>query len=63
MLQMEMSAVTEGCVMGVSAEKEVETTGHPLMTSTPQKEVPVERHQLCPTHKQTWKILPTHKYT
>ena len=37
MLQMEMSAVTEGCVMGVSAEKEVETTGHPLMTSTPQK--------------------------
>ena len=37
MLQMEMSAVTEGSVMGVSAEMEVETTGHPLMTSTPQK--------------------------
>ena len=37
MLQMEMSAVTEGSIMGVSAEVEVETTGHPLMTSTPQK--------------------------
>ena len=37
MLQMEMSSVTEGSVMGVSAEMEVETTGHPLMTSTPQK--------------------------
>ena len=37
MLQMEMSAVTEGSVMGVSAEVEVETTGHPLMTSTPAK--------------------------
>ena len=37
MLQMEMSAVTEWSVMGVSAEVEVETTGHPLMTSTPQK--------------------------
>ena len=37
MLQMEMSAVTDGCVMGVSAEMEVETTGHPLMNSTPQK--------------------------
>ena len=33
MLQMEMSAVTEWSVMGVSAEVEVETTGHPLMTS------------------------------
>ena len=37
MLQMEMSAVTQWSVMGVSAEVEVETTGHPLMTSTPQK--------------------------
>ena len=37
MLQMEMSAVTEGSVMGVSAEVEVKSTGHPLMTSTPQK--------------------------
>ena len=47
LLQLEMSAVTEGSVMDVSAEMKVETTGHPLMTSTPQKEVPVERH-LCP---------------
>ena len=37
MLQMEMSAVTEGSAMGVSAEVEVETTVHPLMTSTLQK--------------------------
>ena len=37
MLQMEMSAVTDGSVMGVYAEMETETTGHPLMTSTPQK--------------------------
>ena len=37
MLHMEMSAVTEGTVMGVSAEVEVETTVHPLMTSTLQK--------------------------
>ena len=37
MLQMEMSAVTEGSAMGVPAKMEVETTGHPLMTSTPQK--------------------------
>ena len=37
MLQTEMSAVTEWSVMGVSAEVDVETTGHPLMTSTPQK--------------------------
>ena len=37
MLQMEMSAVTEGSAMGVSAEVEVETTGHPLTTSDPQK--------------------------
>ena len=37
MLHLEMSAVTEGTVIGVSAEMEVETTGHPLMTSTPQK--------------------------
>ena len=37
MLQMEMSAMTEGSVMGVSAKVEVETTGHPLMNSTPQK--------------------------
>ena len=37
MLQMEMAPVTEGSVMGVSAEVEMETTGHPLMTSTPQK--------------------------
>ena len=36
-LQIEVSAVTEGSVMDVSAEMEVETTGHPLMTSTPQK--------------------------
>ena len=47
MLQMDMSAVTEGSVMGVSVEVEVETTGHPLTTSTPQKSVPVERY-LCP---------------
>ena len=48
MLQMEMSAVTEGSVIGVSAEVEVKTTGDPLMTSTPQKKrVPVERH-VCP---------------
>ena len=37
MLQTEMSAVTEGTVMGVSAEMEMETTGHPLPTSTLQK--------------------------
>ena len=37
MLQMVMSAVTDGSVMGVSADMEMETTGHPLMTSTPQK--------------------------
>ena len=37
MLQMEICAVTEGSVMGVFAEMEVETTGHLLMTSTPQK--------------------------
>ena len=36
-LQIEVSAVTEGSVMDVSDEMEVETTGHPLMTSTPQK--------------------------
>ena len=36
-LQMEVSEVTEGSVMAVSTEMEVETTGHPLMTSTPQK--------------------------
>ena len=36
-LQMEMSGVTDGSVMGVSAEVEVETTVHPLTTSTPQK--------------------------
>ena len=29
-----VSAVTEGSVIFVSAEMEVETTGHPLMTST-----------------------------
>ena len=46
-LQIEVSAVTEGSVMDVSAEMEVETTGHPLMNSTPQKQVPVERC-LCP---------------
>ena len=34
MLHMEMSAVTEGTVMGVFAEMEMKTTGHPLMTST-----------------------------
>ena len=37
LLQLEMSAVTEGSVMDVSAEIEVETTDHPLMTSTPHK--------------------------
>ena len=37
MLQMVMSSVTDVSVMGVSAEMEMETTGHPLMTSTPQK--------------------------
>ena len=37
MLQMEISAVTEGTAMGVSAEMKVETTGHPLMTSTLQR--------------------------
>ena len=37
MLQMVMSAVTDGSVMSISAEMEMETTGHPLMTSTPQK--------------------------
>ena len=37
MLQMEMSAGLRGSIMGVSAEMEVETTGHPLMTSTQQK--------------------------
>ena len=37
LLQLEMSEVTEGSVMDVSAETEVETTGQPLMTSTPQK--------------------------
>ena len=37
MLQMEISAVTEGSVMGIFGEMEVETTGHPLMTSAPQK--------------------------
>ena len=44
---MEVSVVTEGSVMDVSAEMEVETTGHPLRTSTPQKKEPVEWH-LCP---------------
>jgi len=29
--------MTEGRVMDVSAKVEVETTGHPLMNSTPQK--------------------------
>ena len=42
MLQMEVSVVTEGSVMDVSAEMEVETTGHLLMASTPQKKEPVE---------------------
>ena len=37
MLQMEMSAVTEGSVMDVSAKMEVETTRHPLMTSATKK--------------------------
>ena len=37
MLQTELSAVTEGSVTYVSAEMEVETTGHQLMTSTSQK--------------------------
>ena len=36
-LQMVTSAVTEGSVMDVSAEMEVEITGLPLMDSTPQK--------------------------
>ena len=46
-LQMVVSAVSEGSVMDVSAEMEVETTGHLLMTFIPQKKEPVERH-LCP---------------
>ena len=46
-LQTEVSAVTEGSVMDVSAQMEVETTGHLLMTFTPQKKEPVEQH-LCP---------------
>ena len=37
LLQLEMSEVTEGSVMDVSAQMEVETTGQPLMTSTPHK--------------------------
>ena len=37
MLQMVMSAVTDGSVMGVSAEMEIETIGHLLMNSAPQK--------------------------
>ena len=37
MLQIEMFAVTKGSVIGVSAKEEVETTGHPLITSTSQK--------------------------
>ena len=37
LLQLEMSAVTEGSVMDVSAKIEIETTDHPLMTSTPHK--------------------------
>ena len=36
-LQMEMSALTEESVIDVSAEMEVETTGHPLTTSSLQK--------------------------
>ena len=36
MLQMEMSAVTERMMLWMSAQMEMETTGHPLrMTSTP----------------------------
>ena len=50
MLQMEVSAVTEGTVMGVSAEMEVETTGHPLMTSTQQKQVATSLPRM-------WKII------
>jgi len=37
MLQMEMSAMTDGSIMCVSAEMEIETTGHLLMNSAPQK--------------------------
>ena len=48
MLQMEMSAVTEWSVMGVSAEMEMEITGHPLMTSTPQKLVSAGRATSLP---------------
>jgi len=59
LLQLEMSAVTEGSVMDVSAEIEVETTDYPLMTSTPHKKVPAERHpaQNAENHmcrKGTW---------
>ena len=38
MLQMEVSAVTEESLMDVSAEMEMETTVHPLVTSTPQQQ-------------------------
>ena len=34
MLQMEMSAVTEGSSNGCLCKMKVETTGHPLVTST-----------------------------
>ena len=50
---MEVSAVTERSVMDVSAEVEVETTDHPVMTSTPQKKEPVERH-LCPECEKSY---------
>ena len=58
-LQTEVSAVTEGSVMDVSTEMKVETTGHSLMTSTPQKKEPVEdisaqnaENHMC--RKGTW---------
>ena len=53
LLQVEVSAETGGSVMDVFAEMEVETNGHPLMTSTPQKAVPVERH-LCPECRKSY---------
>ena len=60
LLQLEMSEVTEGSVMDVSAQMEVETTGQPLMTSTPhkkrkkkrKKKVPNAENHMC--RKRTW---------
>ena len=49
--------VTEGSVMDVSAEMEVETTGHPLMTSTPQK----KRACRVTSLPRMWKIIGAEK--